>query len=722
VGNFKFSRKPSKLMLSTIAASAAAISPALLAQVEAEGQGVDRRLEEVVVTAQRRAQSLTDVPQTVQAWSDEMLKQSGLENIDDIINVIPSASQTAAIAGGSTSYQMRGVAASETDGDATVGFYLDNFAYSMPGRPYAPVADFYDMERVEVLRGPSGTLYGLGSIGGTIKVITRDPDLDVVEGAIRLTGSTTAGGEEGWSGDVMFNTPLVPGKLAVRGVLTHKDIGGYADIIPTGAKNANDAKSTTGRFKVLATPTEDLRMMLTYWHNDSSQDFQDRVTFAKPPALEFSEGKSPSEYKIISVDVEYDLGFATLASTTGHLKNEVHNRAVGFIPGVGTFAADFPLMTESFSEDLRLTSNSDGPFTWIAGIFYQDSETKGGQDAYLPDVATPENMGIRTVNRNNKIESKSYAIYGEGTYSFKDGFVDLTLGGRFFREKRKFIENSTLELLELGTVIPTIGTTNSDKDTFNPRANLSWHPTENGTVYVEVAKGFRSGAITSNAIMNSANLILGTNFSSSSSPDTLWNYQAGMKWQLLDNSLQVELAAYHFDWEDAQIELSPTSQSIVAPIGDVRGRGIDMQIDWNTPLRGLALTLSGNVNDTELKDVVNGVSAALPWLSNGSQLPGTAEKTLALSTNYTRPLADTGLDVTLYGRYTYRSKQQSVFDGRYVPSTELMTLRASLSNADYEVALFIDNVTDEDNPISAPGGQFVVPYPQTFGISFERFF
>src|SRR5690554_4767786 len=143
---------------------------AITASSSASAQEVDGGQADnvIVVTAQLREQNILDVPQAVQAIGATELKNSGVESLADVISMIPSATTGSTISAGSNTFQIRGVAAAETDGDSTVGFYLDNFAFSLPGRPYAPSVDFYDLERVEVLRGPSGTLYGLGSLGGTI--------------------------------------------------------------------------------------------------------------------------------------------------------------------------------------------------------------------------------------------------------------------------------------------------------------------------------------------------------------------------------------------------------------------------------------------------------------------------------------------------------------------------------------------------------------------------
>lgn len=703
------------LVSTALAGSMALLAMPAVAQTANESLGDS----DIVVTAQRRAQAISDVPQAMQAIAGSQLQALGVDQIEDIISLVPSATIGSTISVGSNTFQIRGVAAGETDGDATIGFYLDNFAFSMPGRPYAPAADFYDIDRVEVLRGPSGTLYGLGSLGGTIKVITKSPNLSEAEGAVRTSINITDGGEPGAGGDAMFNIPLAEGKLAIRGVLSYNLIGGFAENIATGKKNANDADTLTGRVKLLAEPTENLKIELAAWYNRSNQDFSNRATFADPAIFNQTFGIANSRYTLYTGDLEYDLGFASLLSTTGYIKNTVVVNNGGFIPGIGDFSNFWPLVTKNFNEDLRLASNDDGgPLNWLVGFFYQNGKTTGGQSVSLPDFPVAGQTGLATFN-DNVIKTKAWAVYGNATYAFADGLVDLTVGGRYYKEKRSFDENSSITLIEAGVVVPTVGIDEANNSTFNPRVNISIHPTGDGMIYAEVAKGFRSGAITSTSIISGANAALGTNFDNSSPPDTLWNYEAGLKWTF--GSFDVALSGYIFDWKDAQIELSPTLQSIVVPIGDVRGKGIDGEISWRTPLTGLTLAAAGNVNSTTLRDVVPKVAAALPWLSSGRQLPGTAKNTLSVTGSYVTGVGN-GWDLKLNGRYSYRSRQQSVFNGAYATWNGFGSARMSLVRDDLELSIFAENVGNAQRPISKPGGQNQVPYPRIVGVSIDKKF
>jgi outer membrane receptor protein involved in Fe transport len=602
----------------------------------------------------------------------------------------------------------------------------------MPGRPYAPVADFYDMKRVEVLRGPSGTLYGLGSLGGTVKILTNDPELDKFDASVRATGGTTANAYGDDAGDVMVNVPLVNDVAAIRGVLSYRHESGYAYVIPSDEKNGNPVDSLTARVKLLVKPTDALTVQLAYWRQESRTEYSDRITYPNNPlyggpAIDQTFGVAPSNYHLGTIDVSYDFGFATLQSTSGYLDNTVISNNGGFIPGIGNFTSFWPLETKEFNEDLRLVSNGSGNLHYIGGLFFQNADTIGGQTVSLPDYALPglgADSGYSTFN--NKIISESGAIYGEGTYTTLDNLLDLTVGGRFYRENRTFDQDSAFIVYYPGlpnVVTPTIGTVKAIEHTFNPHFNVSVHATDNGIVFIDVAKGFRSGAITSSAIIEGANAALGTHFTPVSQPDTLWNYELGTKWSLFDNLVKTEAILYEFDWKNAQLELSPTLQTVVVPAGNVRGRGVDLSVDWRLWDTGFSTKLSGNINQTTLSSVPTEISTALPQISDGNQLPGTAKNTFSFVGSYVHSLPFTfsgDWEFRSNVRYSGRARQQSIFTGGvYAPYVGLAGARIGVGNQHFDFAFFGDNLGNSRGPLDTTGGQYQIPYPRVVGLSLE---
>jgi iron complex outermembrane receptor protein len=447
--------------------------------------GDSTQLSEVVVTVERREQTLMNVPQAVQAITGAELQRQGYTDLIDTIRMIPGASIPATISAGTEVYQIRGVAAGQAIGDSTVGFYLDEFAFSIPGLPFAPSTNVYDLQRVEVVRGPSGTLYGQGSLGGTIKVLTNPPKLDVWEGSLELSGSTTSDGAPNGSGSGMINIPLEPGKMALRGVFSVDHLGGYVDLPHLGEKDANYKTEIFGRVKLLVTPTDRLRIILGYWHDDVQQGVTNRMdSFNPPTANDTGPGKSPLSYSLYTSDIEYDLGFASLLSSTGYLDERFFLVAVGSQPAFGNYNITTGNYAKSISQEFRLTSKAEGPLNWVAGAFYRDSKILATSSF---SVTIP---GL-TATSDNLTTSKSWAVYGEASLKMFGGHLIPTVGGRYFSDDRALHENSGLLLYgpppqNLGPFLETINGTNS---AFSPHFNLAWHPNSQGMVYVEVAKG-----------------------------------------------------------------------------------------------------------------------------------------------------------------------------------------------------------------------------------------
>jgi outer membrane receptor protein involved in Fe transport len=402
------------------------------------------------------------------------------------------------------------------------------------------------------------------------------------------------------------------------------------------------------------------------------------------------------------------------------MENTVISNNGGFIPGIGNFSSLWPLESENFNEDLRLISNGDGAWSWIVGLFYQDGETFGGQDVLLPD------FGFNSINASNLLSSESWAVYGEASRTSADEKWVVTIGGRFYEEKRSFNENSAVELLPAITGAPepiitnTVGVDSATNDTFNPRLNIAYYPNDNSMVYFEAAKGFRSGSISSTSIMTASNATLGgTNYDNASEPDTLWNYTLGGKWDL--GSVQIDLAAFFYDWGDAQIEISPALQTIVIPIGDIEGRGIDLTIAWDTPIDGLSLYFSGNTNEVELDNVDDAIQVKNPFMANGSQLPGTAKTTYSIRSNYSTEM-ENGMTFNANALFSYRDKVTSVFDGRVSEDIELLSGSLSVARDSWMVGIFGRNLLQEEGPSGMAGGQHIIPFPRTLGVSFDKNF
>ena len=316
--------------------------------------GQDSQIETVVVTAEKRAEDINKVPVTVQALSGEDLERQGIRDVKSALAFIPGASLAGDTSQGTQVYQLRGVSTGDTTGDPTVASYLDDFAFSIPSVPFAAPADLFDLQRLEILKGPQGTLYGSSSLGGVIKVVTNDPDTEKFD--VKAAASFGAVHEHGYnySGDLMVNLPI-DDTLAVRGVISGKHLSGYSLVPALGIRNGNNDDTVTGRVKVLWKPTERLSFLGSFWRFDDQQDFTNRMDGFDPPLInDVGVGNSPTSFTLFTGKINYDFDFASLTATSGYINR--HNGLLANGCQVDTcFVAEIPGASRSFVQEVRLT-------------------------------------------------------------------------------------------------------------------------------------------------------------------------------------------------------------------------------------------------------------------------------------------------------------------------------------------------------------------------------
>jgi outer membrane receptor protein involved in Fe transport len=676
-------------------------------------------VQEVVVTAQLREQALIAVPQPVQALKGEELTRQGIVNLSQVINLIPGASQTGAYAPGTEVYQIRGVAPGYASGDATVGFYLDNFAFSVPGNPEGPAANIYDLQRVEVIRGPSGTLYGQGSLGGTIKVLTNDPVLGKYEGSYLLSGSATAdGGGPNATTAGMVNIPAGD-KVAIRGVFEYNHLGGFVYYPNNNDQiNGNSSNEYFGHVKLLAQPTDKLQLVLSFVHDYSNQDHGNQIDGIDPPiAFDFGAGNYRTEYSLYTGDIHYDLGFANFLSSTGYLFMRQNIFTQGETPQTGRYLVASNTRIKSLQQEVRLTSEAGSFVNWTVGGFYRDADLPSVSEVRI--VTPPID-----VLGNNTSSSRAWAIYGEASLNLLGGALVPTIGGRYYSDDRRLNENS--ETIIGGTpptvLGPFVDTVKATDHSFSPHFNLAYHPSKDSTVYVEVAKGFRSGALQAHSVV-AALEVLGVQASPSLGPDTLWNYEIGGKWQTPDHRLQLDLALYYYDWSHAQLQFEPNGAiTAIIEVGDIHGRGVDISATYKPPLDGLTLEFTGNFNNTTLHNVPAVVTSSVPFLVDGEQAPGAPKTNLSAVADYRYPL-NNGWALLANGRYLFRSRQRDAGYGMYSGDLSEGFLRVGLDTGKHlQFYIYADNISNDKGPIALNYSRSIMPYPRTIGVSLQGAF
>lgn len=697
-----------------VSALAILMAPAW-AQDTAPPSDEDKPVEKVTVTAQKRSQVLIDVPLPVQSIGKQQIDNTGAGNVADLVTQIPGASIVSKSTPGFETVQIRGIS-SGTTGDGLVGYYVDETPFGIPNLQLSPPARLLDVTRVEVIRGPSGTLYGQGSMGGTIKVITATPDSTAFFGTIRGEISTTDGGGTNYYTDLVANLPIAENEFAVRLSGSFESLSGFAEAPEFSAKNVNEFTGANGRAVALWTPSDDLSITGMYWHIDNSQDFSNGLTPGFPtssPTITGTggvRGFTDVAMDLYSLTVNWDTSIGTLTSNTSFVQHELDFEAPFTLFGF-PFNNDSTFETDSFTQEIRLASAGDGPFNWLVGGFYRDATIDSDICFYFQAFG----CGIfDVVNIAGPLETKSWSIFGEASLAMFDNKLEALVGLRYFEDDRGGrTSNRTIFPAPPTLTDSTEGTSHA----LSPRFNLKYNVSEEGNVFVNVAKGFRSGALQT-AAQAAASTTDGVPTSSQIDPDQLWTYELGTKWRLFDGTLFFEGSIYRTDWKDIQIQFTTTGGVIaVANAGDAQIEGIDLGLVWRTPIDGLTMQFVGSKLDTEFESVVPALSLLLPTIQTGQPLPNVPEMNYTISAAYSAPQAWLGgLNGSFYVGYAFRDDQFDGTTGLVSGKLNDLTLRAGLAGERWKLEAFMLNALDDDDPSVVNSISVQIIYPRRTGL------
>ncbi|WP_018996441.1 TonB-dependent receptor [Hirschia maritima] len=680
-----------KLLLS--AAAYAVTAGGAYAQQAETSDDDGKRLDTIVVSAEKRGdQTLLDTAISIGVLSNETLESGGVSEISDVLNNLGGVN-IVKVGAGNNSISIRGAAVDDVFGGAsTVGYYLDEASLGFVRSAIVPDTNSFDMERVEVLRGPQGTLYGASSLNGVVRVITKDADLDDFEVKTRAGISSTSGGSENYRGDIAVNVPVVPGKLAVRGVVSYDDYSGWIDAPSEtdlfglgGAKNVNGGTSETYRLKVNAQPTDTLSVELGAWISRVEAQSTNRANDDGNTTL-FGAGENGfQDLDIFTFEINKDFGSFNLLSATSYSEYNTYGtqniKLSGIVPLTVT---PNKYGAEKLHQELRLTSQLEGDWQWSLGGMYRKSEERliQGAPAFFLNALL-----------DGKDYSEAWALFGEVNKSFYDGLADITVGLRYFED--------TIEIEELSSLVPRGFLVNEETsfDTLTPRIVLSVHPQESMTLYASYSKGFRSGILqspTSVATDPTSDFRI--------KPDEIHNYEFGLKGALYDGRLVYDLALYYLDWTDIQQRsISPIGGSVVRNTGDASGHGLDLGITAKVT-KGFTVGLSAGWNNIETSREDAGAGVLLFGI--GDRVNKSPEFTGSLSADYEFPMGDSNMMGRFSGSVRYNSAmdRRDFVAGTIVPteSDELLTGRMSFDvemDNGVGVSLYANNIFDEDGAI-----------------------
>jgi outer membrane receptor protein involved in Fe transport len=574
------------------------------------------RLGVVVVTSTKRDVSLQDVPQSITALSGEALQEQGIENYEDLTRTIPGVLST----GGSNfnKFVVRGIQTSNGTSSSgeqkLVAIYLDDLpltSFSVLTPDVRP----YDIERIEVLRGPQGTLYGSGSLAGAIRYITKKADASGFDASLDADIGFSKGGAERKRLSGMVNLPIVEDKLAARLVGYTRNEDGWVNSI-SGAENINTAEDWGVRGSLRWTPTDTLAatLMVTSDHNIVGDSSLYDPTLGKNVSNRDFPFRVDVDVESYNATVEYDLGWAQLTSSTVYATADTgwNLDLDGVLTAVMPFYFQETIATDSIVEEARLVSAPGGRFDWVAGAYYLDQESD-----YLDAFNVPEAflgaLGITglspivtpnadTTNDIRIKENFEAALFGEVNYHVTD---KLTITGGLRASQYEFVDKDTglgfstptlipaifTSLFGFGganiTKVPSVASENSTgkKSKVIGKIGADWQPTDDQTYYVLAAQGFRrghpNGPSAGNGGVSAIDPTDPTIIPSLAEADSLWNYEVGAKTVWLDGRLRANVAAYYIDWGPMQVPLVRSSDAVpyVGTVGKARSYGLETEIE-----------------------------------------------------------------------------------------------------------------------------------------------
>ncbi len=761
-----------------LAASAAWADPADTATSRVERSDL---LQEIVVTAEKRTSTVQDTPISMTALSGDLMQQQGITDISGIIQAVPGVSQRTA-GSGQTELEMRGL--SSSGGAApTVGFYLDDYPLSPPAAALNGKVvidpDLFDVNRVEVLRGPQGTLYGSGSMGGTVKLVTNDPKFNVFEGAVEAVGSGTTGGGFNRGGNLMLNVPVIDDRVAMRVVLTDKYTDGWINRIVLGQDfpvptnpgpcgpgwpgcTRGDVTAVTpeavvprvnwellqgGRVELLAQPADGLKINATAMYQKISMGGYDEYDL--PPGIP-DEHFQPfnndepfyDEFRLYGLTVTYDLSFAELTSASAYYareENQTSDVSEALYSVVGLFGASIPEFyqipfnetdsTEQFSEEIRLASTGSGPLQWIGGVFFSKFEsifTEYNASAPLAFIsvggAAANPTGI-IYQAHNPYQMKQYAAFGEGTYALTDN-LKLTAGVRYYKYDSRADEETSGFATDSGNAGVTLNSFTQSNSGANPKVTLSYEQNHDFTLYGTIARGFRPGGI-NQQIPSSICTISPETYS----PDSTWNYEVGEKSRMLDSRLVLNADVYYIRWAQVQqVVNQPCGYPLSVNAGDAASYGPEIEFTaLLTPQ--LTLTFSGTYTHSALTSVNPAVTAVDPSLASGLPILNIPKYTETTSLTYTTPVSET---------YKFEARVNNSYVGEStdieytyatLPAYDLVGLRCGLVSNKLSGYVFADNLTNThaELGINTTGFSWTIPslervvtnQPRTIGVDIK---
>jgi iron complex outermembrane recepter protein len=741
-------------------------------------------LEEILVTAQRQQEKLVDVPMSVSAFGKDLMDREGIRSIDDLSRVTPGvtfvrngmSATTGNYNDENADISIRGIDSSA--GASTTGIYIDDTPIQTRHLQFGtlnPYPALFDLERVEVLRGPQGTLFGVGSEGGTIRFITPEPDLAIPSVYVRTEIGQIESGGQNYEAGVALGTPVIDDVLGLRMSASYREDGGWVDRVnyirpttETGAPvyngktetNANWHDTQTFRLAFKWAPTSNLSVSPSiyaqtlhindtgaYWtllSNQSDNTYYNANAQRDP---------STDPWYLGAIKVDWNMPFAHLVSNTSYFSRSQHSVSdytqwintvffgTQFPPPADDASAYFQDRQNNFTQEIRISSiHPEARFTWNGGIFYSRAHENTTETVLDPSfapligAAPPYPAGGLTYTQPVfSVIDKQIAAFGELTAELAHR-LKVTAGVRV--AKLDYTGVAQESGLLLGGLVVNGANSGSDKP-ITPRFVLSYESDLGDLYYVSAAKGSRPGGINTE-LPTICTADLPTQIPTTFKSDSLWQYELGSKTSFLDHRLQINASIYYYKWKNIQQNVFLScGLEFVPNLGDVVGKGGDVAIQLK-PTSNSLLELTAAYTDAAYTGTVAlaGIGESINLVTNGDHLPSapwniTASGEYLFSGETRKPYIrfDYQLTTSQHSLIPYQDASNAPNDDPSLPglpATRVLALRGGLRFSGLDVSLFVQNALDfrapvyvsRDSPLAFDTNYFARGFaPRTLGLT-----
>lgn len=653
-------------------------------------------LTPMVVTAQKRKQEVQEVPNSITVMDAGTIEDARIEGMTGIANLTPGLEfRNAGSRRHSISY-MRGIKSIHNQ-ESAMGYYVDGVSYS---KSYMFDFPLFDIERIEVLKGPQGTLYGGNSMAGVINVVTAEPG-NQTKGNLNISkGNYDQTEFQGY-----VQTPLVKDRLFVglSGLLEQQDEGFMENDIKAGGNEGRHSEGGAGRLKLKFLPTDDLDITLSVdgqnydegvfpMRRTSRNAFVRKGVFQADNKHHYShdfEGTAETVFWGVNTNISYELPMGTLKSISGYRDYQVDELLDSDFSPLDMTRMNYVQDDKSLTQELRLASpESEDSLQWLAGLYFfiNDSENQT-TTGYRSDMAgNPNNpYGIDTGKRFNFSDgiNEGVAVFGQGTCRFQEQF-DFTLGLRYEYQDSEMKWKQKDSPDHGNSYILAYPTGNNDFDTLLPKASLAWHVTENQMIYTTFAGGFRGGGFNK----------LSPDGHNAYEEESSWLYEIGTKSSFLGKRLNINLSGFYMDIQDEQIAQfdKGLNSAYTVNAGESHRLGIEAEINY-TPVKGLDLTACFTALEAEYDSYVDSV---LGTDYSGNQVFNVPEISGNLGLQYRRPL---------YGQWNFLGRVDIIgFGKRYLDdankveeaSYALVNVKTGIEGEHWDFYIWSDNLFDKD--------------------------